>query len=226
MANLRQRAVSLITRRYPFLSGCGSFANSKFVQTVAGPGRGNQWVRLDSGLEALVPIDDYVGKAAFFVGDLDRKISEVVRRIVRPRDTVIDVGANLGLVTLPLARQVTEGGVVHAFEPNPNVRDLLNQSIHRNGLKNVQLHSCALGTNECEMSLAYPTGNAGRGTLCRTADNDGWTSARVSVRSLSALANEVDLSRVRLIKIDVEGHELDVLRGASRLLSLSLLIAV
>ena len=61
------------------------------------------WTRLGCGSEILVPLDDYVGRAAYFVGDLDRKISALIQRIVRSGDQVIDVGANLGVVTLHLA---------------------------------------------------------------------------------------------------------------------------
>ena len=72
MTTTRQSFTSLITRRYPFLSGCGSFANGRLVRMLAGKeGTELTWTRLNSGEEILVPLGDYVGRAAYFVGDLD-----------------------------------------------------------------------------------------------------------------------------------------------------------
>jgi FkbM family methyltransferase len=215
MPTLRQKITSLITRRYPFLSGYGTFANSRLVQVAAGGKGGLVWSRLRSGPEILVPLSDYIGKAVFFLGDLDRKISEVIRRIVRPGDRVLDVGANLGVVTLQLAHLVGPKGVVHSFEPNPAVHQLLERSIERNQLANVRLHKCALGADDgTTLTLTFSEENAGLGTVCRTGSGDGWSSVQVPVRTLSALAAECDFGPVRLMKMDVEGFELTVLRGA------------
>jgi FkbM family methyltransferase len=219
LPGMRQRLVSVVTRRYPFLSGCASFANSRLVRSAAGTGGGLAWARLECGMDALVPLDEYGGRAAYFVGDVDRKLSVIIKRIVRPGDTVLDIGANLGVVTLPLSRLVGDRGVVHSFEPNPMVRGLLLQSIARNDLKNVQVHECALGAEEGVTSLSYHDGNTGRGTLTGGHSRAGWKSVEVSVRTLSSVAEELDLSRVRLVKIDVEGYELEVLNGARRWLT-------
>jgi FkbM family methyltransferase len=205
----------LITRRYPFLSGYGTFANSRLVRAAAGAQGGLVWCRLRCGTEILVPLSDYIGKAVFFLGDLDRKISEVIRRIVRPGDRVLDVGANLGVVTLQLARLVGPNGVVHSFEPNPAVHRLLEQSLERNHLTNVRLHKCALGADDgTTLTLNFSEENAGLGTVCRGSTGAGWSSVEVPVRTLSALAAEHDFGEMRLMKMDVEGFELTVLRGA------------
>ncbi|HMB07734.1 MAG TPA: FkbM family methyltransferase [Isosphaeraceae bacterium] len=146
------------------------------------------WTRLDFGAEILVPLNDYIGKAAFYVGDLDRKVSETIKRIVRPGDHVLDIGANLGLVTLQLAKLVGKRGVVHSFEPNPNIANLLRRSIERNELENVRLHTCALGTEEGTLDLSFPGYNAGQGTLKMTRSSNAWSSVQVQVKTLSAVA--------------------------------------
>ena len=87
-----------------------------------------------------MPLDDFAGRAAYYVGDLDRKLTGIMRRIVRPGDRVLDIGANLGIVTLPMAMAVGERGAVHAFEPNPVMQEHLERSLRRNGLNNVRLH--------------------------------------------------------------------------------------
>jgi FkbM family methyltransferase len=213
MSKIRQKIVASLTRRYPFLSGCGTLANSRCVRLAAGPCHGLTWARIDAGSEILVPIDDYVGRAIYFVGDLDRKVSRLVTRFVRPGDTVMDVGANLGLITLQLAELVGPNGLVHAFEPNPALCELLSQTLERNAAGNVRLHSYALGLEPGRLPLMIPDGNAGMGSL--TSDTRaGWRRVEVVVRPLSEVVAEIGLGPVRFLKIDVEGFEAEVLEGA------------
>lgn len=216
MPNLRCRLASRLGHLYPFLSGCGSISNSKWLQTLAGHPTGDAWGRLRNGLAVRVNLDDFNGRAAYFAGDTDRKISWLCQRIVRPGDTVIDVGANIGIVTLTLAKLVGPRGRVFSFDPNPYVVQLLRQSIERNGLANVHLEQCAIGDEEGELVLQVPQGHSGRASLVRHTASNGSTEVRVLVRTLSDLV-PATVERVRLLKIDVEGFEPQVLRGASRL---------
>ncbi len=213
MSKIRQKIVASLTRRYPFLSGCGTLANSRWVRLAAGPCHGLIWARTDAGNEILVPIDDFVGRSIYFVGDLDRKVSQLIAHLVRPGDTVMDVGANLGLVTLQLAVLVGPNGLVHAFEPNPALCELLSQTLERNAARNVRLHSYALGLETGRLPLVIPDGNAGMGSLISDA-RAGWRRVEVVVRPLSEVVAELRVGPVRLLKIDVEGFEAAVLEGA------------
>lgn len=214
--HLRPQLVSYLTRRFPFISGSARFANSRLVDLAAGNCTGEAWTRLDCGAELLVGLGDYVGRAAYYVGDLDRKISAIARRIVRPGDHVLDIGANIGVVTMQLARLVGDRGVVHSFEPNPAANGLLAQSIERNGFQYVRLHRFALGEQEGTLQLSFPSGNLGMATLNADTRTDGWNHVEVPVKLLAEVAEEFDFGHVRFIKIDVEGFELGVFRGAGR----------
>lgn len=216
MSTARAQLVSCFTRRYPFLSGCASFANSRLVHLAAGNSAEEVWTRLDCGADIRVLLNDYVGRAAFFVGDLDRKISEVARRIVRPGDHVLDIGANIGVVTMQLSRLVGDGGVVHSFEPNPTANRLLAQSIERNGATNVQLHRFALGEREGSLDLFFPMNYLGMATLKETRHRKGWSKVNVPVKTLSETAEALHFGHIRFLKMDVEGFELGVLQGAER----------
>ena len=215
MATVRQQIVASITRFYPLLSGCGSLANSRLVRQLAGGQGGLSWGRLNNGSEILVSLDDFVGRAVYFVGDLDRKISRVISRLVSPGDTVLDVGANLGLVTMQLSRLVGDRGTVHSFEPNPRMVELLTRTLERNAVRNVKLRACALGSREEELELKVPVGHAGMASLVRRHQHlDEVETVRVPVHRLSAVAKEEGFGKVRLMKIDVEGFESEVFRGA------------
>jgi hypothetical protein len=74
LATWRQMAVACVTRRYPLSSGCARLANHQWVHRAAGAGRGDVWAHVPGG-QVLASLDDYIGRAAFFVGDLDRKIT-------------------------------------------------------------------------------------------------------------------------------------------------------
>src|SRR5947208_1901642 len=110
--------ISSIAHMYPFYSGCGTIANSRPMDVMAPPLSDLVWARSVGG-EVLVPLDDLVGRALYFFGDLDPKLTWVIRRLLEPGDIALDIGANLGFLSLFMAKIVGAHGAVHAFEPNP-----------------------------------------------------------------------------------------------------------
>ena len=109
MPSLRQSLLATLLRRYPLYSGAGTLANSKLVATLAGTSHESVWCPTSGG-DVLAPLHDYVGRAAYYCGDLDPKISWVCKKLVNPGDTVCDIGANIGIVTLLLSRLVGNAG--------------------------------------------------------------------------------------------------------------------
>ena len=155
MPTIRQSLTASLTRRYPFYSGRARFANSRFVQGLAGPGAEAVWARVPGG-EVLARLDDFLGRTAFYVGDIDGKLTWICSRIVRPGDTVLDIGANIGTVTIWLSALVGEKGKVHSFEPNPTAHKALQLLIERNKSANICLHPVALGEEEGSLDLVIP----------------------------------------------------------------------
>lgn len=216
MPTLRQSLVATVLRRYPLYSGCGTLANHRVLQRIAGPGTDVAWVKVSGGLYVLAPLDDYVGRAVFFAGELDRKVTWVCRRLVRPGDTVLDIGANLGLVTVILSGLVGPRGRVHAFEPIPAMQELIERAAARNGSGNINLHRVALGATSAELLLSVPHGHAGSASFVETRHLADSTEIMVPVRTLSDVMAGEEVDHVRLIKIDVEGFEAEVLAGAAQ----------
>ncbi|MEQ9453371.1 MAG: FkbM family methyltransferase [Phycisphaeraceae bacterium] len=166
------------------------------------------------------PLDDLTGRVIYLTGDLDRKLTSLMRRILRPGDLFLDVGANLGLMTLQGSRLVGAQGMVIAFEPNPAVRELLKSSVERNGYRQVSVMDCALGKRESQAVLHVPMHNAGQATLMDDAYSGSVREVTIDVKRLDDVLDQLALkTNPRLLKIDVEGVELDVLRGASERLS-------
>jgi FkbM family methyltransferase len=124
---------------------------------------------------------------------------------------VLDIGANLGEYTVLAAQATDKHGRVIAYEPNPIVRDRLLRNIKANGFRHVEVCANALGLEDGIGVLTVPSDESGLGTL---RSGPVGTEFRVEVRRLDGTLSEEDRARLSMIKLDVEGFELEVLQGA------------
>jgi FkbM family methyltransferase len=134
----------------------------------------------------------------------------------------IDIGASLGEWTIPLARAVGEGGQVLACEPAPVAAKALEATLGSNALRQAEVIRCAVGDHDGSVEFSVPVITSARtdtGTARIGAAGPGHKTLNVRLSSLDSLAAERSLERVDLIKIDVEGHERQVLDGADATLS-------
>lgn len=128
---------------------------------------------------------------------------------------IVDVGANVGLVSLLMARRFPDRPV-HAFEPNPSTFAALEANAARNRAGNIQCHRAAV--SEAEGTVLFENDPVKRGTAS-IALQQGEHSAEVPATTLDAFAAAQGVDRIGLLKIDVEGFETLVLRGAARVLA-------
>lgn len=208
------KAALQIARFYPFYKGRGRLALSSFLRPPPGAPSIPLKVSLSSGEQLYVFDDDYIGRMVRFFGDLDPAISATIRRIVRPDDVVIDVGANVGVLTLQLATLVGTGGRVIAFEPVDELAGLLLRTLEESQIRNVSVWQVALSDTSQTGSMKVAGSSLGCSTLSFTSDGQPCRVCRLDDIELGLVS-----VRPRLLKIDVEGHEGKVLAGASRLLS-------
>jgi FkbM family methyltransferase len=209
-------AIAALGRLYPLKSGCGYFANAAPLRWLDPP-PGTDVVARIAGGRAVVPADDYVGRAMRFFGDLDPKVSWVIDRAVLPGDIAVDVGGNLGLVTLRMAMHAGPSGMVHTFEPQPRMLHYLRRTLALNPGLRISLHGIALGAEPNELLLEVPSHNAGAATFLARGRPSA-SSIRVPVRPMAEYCAEAGIARVDVMKIDVEGFEAMVLEGARPIL--------
>jgi FkbM family methyltransferase len=135
-------------------------------------------------------------------------------------DVFVDVGANVGLFTVGAGRAVGPSGRVLAFEPSPFVFPYLRRNVQLNDLPNVEVLELALSDCERDRAPFYPAphDHFGMGALAPQFNGE---SCLVRTRTLDEILEEKKIRRVAVLKVDVEGHELAVLRGARRLLERS-----
>ncbi|MGV8130095.1 MAG: FkbM family methyltransferase [Methanolinea sp.] len=127
---------------------------------------------------------------------------------LKPGDNVVDVGANIGLISLYSARLVKENGSVLSIEPNPEIFDYFSKNIELNNLDTIKPVHAALGAYE---SSGYLDENSFDD--CQVSISEKGTT-RVDIISLDSLTGH--LEKIDLFKIDVEGFEKFVLEGASK----------
>lgn len=136
---------------------------------------------------------------------------EAIRRQIRPNDVVCDIGAHKGSYLYWLARWSAK---VVAFEPQPSLAEYLKISCRRMGITNVTVEQMAVAARAGTLPLYLPSKNSPGATLAaKFVDAE---SIAVPVTCLDEYFSQ--RQKPRLLKIDVEGAELDVFKGAERLL--------
>lgn len=142
-------------------------------------------------------------------GDFEKARAAYLRSRIAPNDVFLDIGANIGFFTVLASRC---GATVHAFEPDPaNYRRLLrNVKLNGFGEGRMKTYPCALGDTSGRAELYRPlTDNYGRSSIVANQSPD---AIRVSLRRLDDIP--IPFSARCIVKIDVEGAELQVLDGA------------
>jgi FkbM family methyltransferase len=141
------------------------------------------------------------------------KDMNVFRSLIAPGQTVLDVGANMGFVTTMIASIVGHEGRVVAFEPSPPVFAKLQKTISANGLHQVIPINLGCGASSSVQRLSQVSRSSGNASII----GDGHHSTEIHVEPLDNLPEALN-TPVSLLKIDTEGYEPEVLRGARRLI--------
>lgn len=162
------------------------------------------------GLRLLINAKD---EKYYWSGTIEEGVQNALADVLRPGDVFWDVGAHIGFFTMLAARLVGEDGQVHAFEPLGTNRARLERGIELNGLGTVTVHATAVADSGGERML-YESPSTSMWSLVAPAGGSGVTVPTATLDELSRT-----LPRPRAIKIDVEGAEVDVLRGGLRLLA-------
>ncbi len=169
------------------------------------------------GMWALVRADDEVGRSMYFYREFEPQESAFIFQNVRDSDVCVDIGANVGFYTLGLAKRAIRG-VVHSFEPAPLNYHMLAINVLSNSLSNVVLNACAVGDENDTVDL-HITRDGAFSSLVDTGRNPIVGTVQTRTVTLDSYCCQSQLRRIDILKVDVEGAEPVVLRGASALLA-------
>jgi FkbM family methyltransferase len=189
---------------------------------VSPPRRDRVTARTPWGWDLEVHTNDDVGKTILCLGVYDLVTSETVWRLTDAGETVLDIGANIGYMTSLLAKRVGRSGRVLSFEPHPEIAGELRANIGRwrgaVGEGVIMVHEVALSDREGTVRFDVPARFATNRGIARVAsagdaDEPGGLSLEVACDTLDHAV--VGVGPVGVAKIDVEGHEEAVVRGAA-----------
>jgi FkbM family methyltransferase len=137
---------------------------------------------------------------------------------IRPGDSVIDIGANVGHYTLRLSKLVGSGGRVYAFEPVPETFALLVGNLNFARADNVSFFNCGASEQSFTAQMGIPVHNTGLPNLYEARLNPSFASKTSNVICIAIDGLNI-LDKVKLVKVDVEGHELEAIKGMIELVT-------
>ena len=181
--------------------------NSDFVATLPGGGRIRLRYRETLGLSTLLR------------GGFETAEALTMRRWATPGTVAIDVGANVGLHTVPLSQAVGWTGRVFAFEPLPANVERLKANLEMNRLSNVEVHPVALGRADGIVALHLSDDAAYCSTVSVAGGRANGATAAVPIARLDTIWRSAGRPRVSVLKVDIEGDEFAVLEGSRDLLA-------
>lgn len=152
-------------------------------------------------------------------GYYERWIVSLMDRVLRSDSICIDVGANLGAITLAMAHLVKHGHV-YSFEASPQNFAFLERNLVENQISNATAHLLAISDERSQLTVDYVEEFAAGSYIATEAYSDSRAvKSHIQSVSLDEWSLEIGLEKVDLIKVDVEGLEFRVLEGARRLIS-------
>lgn len=173
------------------------------------------WVNYDETAVICVSLGDYLQQRIFFEGYYERALVAWLKASLRPSDVFWDVGANVGAVTLVASRLCDR---VIAFEPDPRSLSLLADNIQNNKRRNIEIVPAALGeASGTAVLYQAPSMNTGMTSMI-DGRAPSVSQAFIDVMQADHLVQQRPELSPTVIKIDVEGAEHMVLKGARELL--------
>jgi len=154
----------------------------------------------------------YIDKQIISRGVFEPKMTTVAEDLIKSGDVVLDVGANIGYYTVIFSKLVGEFGKVFAFEPTKHFREVLKQNVESNKLKNIEIIDVGLSNKTQKLSIDIGPSSA---TL---HSPDGYDhivgNEDISLITLDEFIRSRKLEKIDFIKIDIDGHEPLLFKGA------------
>ncbi|HEY4196026.1 MAG TPA: FkbM family methyltransferase [Mucilaginibacter sp.] len=157
--------------------------------------------------------DNYIEWSLLSTGTYEDEINKLIRISLKPGNNALDIGANIGLQSIRMGQSVGNAGHVYSFEPLNYLQSKFKKNIALNRLENVTLFPFALSNQAGEIACSINENNWNQGTFSLGDKSNGDKTQQILIKVADELPEIKELSRLDLIKIDVEGFEFQVLKG-------------
>ena len=166
-----------------------------------------------NGLKMHLNLRHYNDHQTYWFADKDTFLNNILR-FVQPHDVVLDIGVNIGFYLLNFAKKANQG-IVYGFEPNPTVFEFAKKNCNLNQFKHVKLSNIGLGHLASSFQMTQINDNVGMKKIVPQSSSGSFT---VQVQRLDDFVNQDNITKVDVMKIDVEGFEMNVLLGAEEVI--------
>jgi FkbM family methyltransferase len=145
-------------------------------------------------------------------GSYEKKESSFLFQMIKDNNVVFDIGANVGWYSIQIASRF-DNIIVHSFEPFSQTFQILKKNIKLNNLKNVVLHNIALGESEESADFYHYQNGTTVSSRVNLVDSKHAVKVKCQMSTIDSIVSDLQLSKLDLIKCDVEGSELSVING-------------
>lgn len=177
--------------------------------------RGKKSVTVLGHQIVVIPRDPGISRELALYKVHEPLATRLLMQTLKPGMNVVDIGGNIGYYAMLEARLVGPTGMVIAIEPMPKNSEQLCKNVQANGYQNIRIHKLAIGDRNGTASM-YISGKSNWHSLYPSTSSKG--EIQVPVRTLDSLLMPYDLSSVDLMRMDLEGYEVVVIKGMRRTL--------
>ena len=173
------------------------------------------------GIMYELDLSELIDSAIYFRGAAEQGTANVLKFMCNKGFTVFDIGANVGSHTLPIAKFIGDSGIVYAFEPVPWALKKLRRNISLNAYKNIVVEPIGLSDAkneavECKFRASFKVSSKSTGAINGNLNQEWMEACDDVIVDFQTIDSYVDchkISKIDLIKLDVDGYEAKVIRG-------------
>ena len=177
----------------------------------------NNILRYDNGIGFYISEKkNSMSKSLIFQEHSESNETKFLKKIINSGQTVLDIGANMGWYSVHFSKWVGQSGKIFAFEPVPEIHEELSSNIKLNFCQNIVVLNCALGNKNEKIFFNVSDFEGGSGASSENLKFG--KKIEVLKRKLDDVMTEQNVDNIDFIKIDIEGGELNMLKGAEKLI--------
>jgi FkbM family methyltransferase len=185
------------------------------IERLSNPVETHQWITYE-GSHLYINPRDYVSETLYNTGRYEPSVRDKISESLDDGDMALDIGGHIGHHSITMRNFVGESGVVLIFEPHPKNADNIRRTINKNDWENVELFEKGLSNDEGTQVLVENPTNTG-GSSIKKKQTTG-SEYEVEIVRLSKILSLKNIDCIKLIKIDIEGGEYEVIKDVKDML--------